>query len=118
MDFSTFRTKIRQALNASVRTARIASPLAISIELTAVIVAVLNFLYVIMLSSSFSTWWFDAISLKLGAFIALAGLAELVMRTNPMRMPNFTPMTRFNGTFDGLAMVAALVSCVGKFLRD
>lgn len=114
VDFPTFRTRIRQALNASVRTARIASLLAVSIELTAVIVAVVNFLYVILLTSSFRTWWFDVIELPLGSAITLAGLAELVMRTNPMRMPNFTPMTRFNATFDGLAMLAALISSVGE----
>jgi hypothetical protein len=51
VDYSTFRTKIRQALNASIRTARIASPLAMSVELTAVVVAVVNFIYVILFTS-------------------------------------------------------------------
>ena len=77
VDFPTFRTKIRQALNASIRTARIASPLAMSIELTAVVVAVVNFVYVILLTSSFSTWWFDAIELELGA-AAMAALTFLI----------------------------------------
>lgn len=113
VDFPTFRTKIRQALNASIRTARIASPLAMSIELTAVVVAVVNFIYVILLTSSFSTWWFDTIELQLGAAITVAGLVELILRTNPFRVHNFTPMTRFNAAFDGLAMLAALISSVG-----
>ena len=111
VDFLTFRTKIRQALNASIRTARIASPLSMSVELTAVVVAVVNFVYVILFTSDAP--WFDAMELQLGGIITVAGLAELLMRTNPLRVPNFTPMTRFNATFDGLAMVAAGISCIG-----
>ena len=73
------------ALNASIRTARIASPLSMSIELTAVVVAVVNFIYVILLTSDFSAPWFDGIDLELGATITVAGLAELLMRTNPLQ---------------------------------
>jgi hypothetical protein len=113
VDYSTFRTKIRQALNASIRTARIASPLAMSVELTAVVVAVVNFVYVILFTSD--AQWFDTVELELGAVITVAGLAELLMRTNPLRVPNFTPMTRFNAAFDGLAMIAAVTSCIGTY---
>lgn len=87
-----------------------------AIELTAVIVAVLNFIYVILLTSSFSQRWFNAIEFELGSVITIAGLAELIMRTNPLRVHNFTPMTRFNATFDGLAMMGALISCIGIVL--
>ena len=113
VDYPTFRSKIKQALNASIRTTRIASPLALSIELTAVIVAMVNFVYVILLTSSFNAGWFVAIELQLGALITIVGVAELLLRTNPLRVQNFTPMTRFNGTFDGLAILAALTSCFG-----
>lgn len=113
MDFSTFRAKIRQALNASIRTARVASPLSMSIELAAVVVALVNFLYVIMLTSSFSEKWFDESELEIGAVITIAGLVELVMRANPLNVPNFTPMTRFNPVFDGLAILAASISSFG-----
>ncbi|CAB9517978.1 Two pore calcium channel protein [Seminavis robusta] len=113
VDYSTFRTKIRQALSARIRTVRIASPLAVSIELLAVVVAGVNFVYVILLTSDFSAQWFDAIELELGAVITVAGLAELLMRANPLRLPNFTPLKRFNSAFDGLAIVAGLISSVG-----
>ena len=116
VDYPTFRSKIKQALNASIRTSRIASPLAMSIELMAVVVAMVNFVYVILLTSSFNAGWFVAIELELGALISIVGVAELLMRTNPLRVQNFTPMTRFNGTFDGLAILAALTSCAGTFL--
>lgn len=116
VDYPTFRSKIKQALNASIRTTRIASPLALSIEFTAVIVAMVNFVYVILLTSSFNAGWFVVIELQLGALITIVGVAELLMRTNPLRVQNFTPMTRFNGTFDGLAILAALTSCFGMLL--
>jgi len=113
VDYPTFRSKMKQALNASIRTSRVPSSLAMSIELTAVVAALVNFLYVILLSSSFNAKWFTAIQLQLGALITLLGVTELIMRTNPLRVQNFTPMTRFNGTFDGLAILAAVISCVG-----
>jgi len=113
VDYPTFRSKMKQALNASIRTSRVPSSLAMSIELTAVVAAMVNFLYVILLSSSFNAKWFTAIQLQLGALITLLGVTELIMRTNPLRVQNFTPMTRFNGTFDGLAILAAVISCVG-----
>lgn len=114
LDYATFRTKIRQALNASIRTARIASPLSMSIELTAVVVAITNFFYVILLTSSFSG--FDMYQLQIGSVITIAGVVELIMRTNPLHVQNFTPMTRFDTAFDGLAMVAATISCSGRFI--
>lgn len=80
------------------------------------VVAVVNFVYVILLSSDFSAAWFDVIEVTAGFAITLLGLFELVIRFNPLRIPNFAPITRLNATFDGLALVGALVSCVGKCL--
>lgn len=114
IDYPTFRTKIRQALNASIRTARAASNFAMAVELVAVLVAIVNFFYVILLTSEFEAGWFDAITVLAGAVITLLGLFELVVRFNPLRIPNFTPITRLNVTFDGLALVAGIISSVGK----
>jgi hypothetical protein len=116
IDLATFRTKIRQALNASIRTARSASPLALTVELAAVVVAIVNFLYVILVSSRFSVDWFDSIQIEIGAFITLVGASELLIRFNPMRIPDFTPLTRLNPTFDGLALIAAVLSMIGIVL--
>ena len=114
IDFPTFRNKIRQALNASIRTARSTTSFAMGVELIAVLVAVVNFLYVILLTSNFQADWFDAVAISAGSAITLLGLLELVIRFNPLRVPNFAPITRLNGTFDGLALLAALVSCAGE----
>lgn len=113
VDYVTFRTKIRQALNSSIRTTRNASNLAMSVELIAVAVAIMNFVYVILLSSSFNEDWFVAFQVEAGSFITLVAAFELLIRFNPLQIPGFTPLTRFNATFDGSALVAALISCIG-----
>jgi hypothetical protein len=115
IDYPTFRTKIRQALNASIRTARSTSSFAMRVELIAVLVAVLNFIYVILFTSEFQADWFDAVTVSTGSAITLLGLLELVIRFNPLRIPNFTPITRLNATFDGIALIASFVSCIGRF---
>jgi two pore calcium channel protein len=111
--YDAFRTKIRQALNASIRTARAATNLAMGVELIAVLVAVSNFLYVILVTAEWDQPWFDSIEAILGSIITLLGLLELVVRFNPLRVQNFAPITRLNFFFDGLALVAAVVSFVG-----
>lgn len=78
-------------------------------------VAVSNFIYVILLTSSFQAKWFDWMTLPGGMIITLLGLLELIVRFNPLR--NVTPITRLEGTFDGLALVAALVSIVGTLTQ-
>eukprot|EP00980_Cylindrotheca_fusiformis_P007439 scaffold1533_cov98-Cylindrotheca_fusiformis.AAC.3 len=113
IDFSTFRTNIRQALNASVRTSSSASTFAMGVELIAVFVAITNFVYVILLTSEFDFDWFDSAAVSCGSAITLLGLLELVIRFNPLRIPNFAPLTRLNVTFDGIALVGAVVSLSG-----
>jgi hypothetical protein len=113
VNYPTFRTKIRQALNASIRTARNASTLAMCIELVAVAVAVVNFCYVILVSSAFNHEWFNSAQERVGVVITLVAGFEVAIRFNPLRIPDFTPLTRLNATFDGLALAAALVSSIG-----
>jgi Ion transport protein len=113
VDYPSFRTKIRQALNASIRTARSATSFAMAVELIAVIVAVSNFIYVILVSSEWDAAWFENIEVVLGSVITILGLLELLIRFNPLRFQHFTPITRLNVFFDGLALVAAVLSCVG-----
>jgi hypothetical protein len=116
IDYSTFRTKIRLALNASIRTASSVSTFAMGIELIAVIVAISNFVYVILLTSEFDVAWFDSAAVLCGSAITLLGLLELVIRFNPLGIPNFAPLTRLNMTFDGLALIGVLVSLIGMCL--
>lgn len=116
IDYPMFRTKIRQALNASIRTARIATKLAVAMELVAVFLAISNFIYVIMVSSAFTAFWFDSSQEAIGGALTLIAIAELLVRFNPLKIADFTPLTRLNTIFDGLALIAAFISCVGLFM--
>jgi Ion transport protein len=116
VDYTTFRTKIRQALNASIRTVRNASKLAMSVELIAAFVAITNFIYVILVSTEANADWFAAIQVELGCFITLIAAFELTVRFNPLRIPDLTPLTRLNSLFDGSALVAAFISAYGIIL--
>jgi hypothetical protein len=117
MDYPTFRQKIRQALNASIRTPRTATRTALAAELLAVIVAVTNFVYVLMVSSRFEEPWLDDHNQAIiGSIISVVASTELLIRFNPFRIADFTPLTRLNPTFDGLALTAAIISSIGMFL--
>jgi len=112
-DYPTFRTKIRRALNSSVRTARTATPLSMGIELIAVFVAATNFIYVT--GKTFygeKESWFIPYG-YIGFVISLLGMLELTIRFNPLKISNFAPITRLDVFFDGMALIAALVSCFG-----
>jgi hypothetical protein len=113
IDYPSFRTKIRQALNASIRSTRTASIFSVIVELVASFVGVSNCLYVILLSSSLSMEWFDAIIFPVGCVITALGAFELVARLGHVRIFQFTPISRLNTTFDGLAAVAAVISILG-----
>jgi len=117
-DLSVFfrQTKIRQALNASIRTARTASTLTMGVELLAVIVAVVNFVYVVLVSASFNNEGFNDMQEPIGCAFTVVAALELVVRFNPLRINDFTPLTRLNTTFDGLALAAALISSIGILL--
>jgi hypothetical protein len=113
IDYPTFRAKIRAALNASIRTSRASTNFAMGVELIAMVVALLNFIYVFAVTSEWTSVWFDNCQVVLGAALTLLGLFELTVRCNPLRFQHFAPITRLNPFFDGLALAAALVSCVG-----
>ncbi|MGK3737331.1 MAG: hypothetical protein ACI8RD_001115 [Bacillariaceae sp.] len=115
IDYPTFRNKIRRALNSSVRTARTATPLAMGVEFLAVIIAGANFVYATAVIGRTSSEQFFEFHHQyyFGIGITLLALSEVVIRINPLKIQNFSPITRLNVFFDGLALIAALVSCVG-----
>lgn len=115
IDYPSFRTKIRQALNASIRSTRTASTFSVICELVASIVAVLNCIYVITFSSVFDPMWFEKITFPAGCIITVLGAFELLARLGHVKLFSFTPITRLNATFDGLAALAAIISFYGIF---
>lgn len=99
IDYSTFRTKIRRALNASIRSTPSDSSFAFSIEFLAGFVAVANFAYVMLLTSILEAKWFNGITFPLGCAITFLALAELLIRVNPFKfLPDYNPITRLNGS--------------------
>jgi hypothetical protein len=113
IDYPTFRKKIRRALNSSVRTARTATPLAMGVEFIAVFVAASNFLYVTGKTFDGGQEYWIVSYEYVGFVISLLGLLELTVRFNPLKVPNFAPITRLDVFFDGMALIAAFVSCYG-----
>lgn len=113
IDYPSYRTKIRASLNASIRTSRASTNFAMGVELIAVVVAVLNFVYVLAVTSEWNATWFDSCQILLGAVLTLLGLLELTVRFNPLKFQHFAPITRLDPFFDGSALTAALISCVG-----
>lgn len=115
IDYPSFRTKIRQALNASVRSTRTSSTFSVIVELVASLVAVLNCLYVVLYSSVFETHWWDQVTFPVGCILTVLGAFELLARLGHVKLFHFTPITRLNSTFDGLAALAAIISFQGIF---
>jgi len=113
IDYPAFRNKIRRALNSSVRTARTATPLAMCVEFIAVFVAATNFIYVTAKNlDRGKDFWVISYG-YVGFVISFLGLLELTIRFNPLKIPNFAPITRLDVFFDGMALIAAFVSCYG-----
>lgn len=113
LDFSTFRIRIRQALNASIRNARITSRFGVLLELWGITVAIVNFVYVVLVTSVFNWGWFSSNQQTIGTVVTIAATLETLARLNPTKILPFSPISRLNPTFDGLASVAAAVSLFG-----
>ena len=112
LDYSTFRTSMREALGLTVRSARSTSLFTSAVEMLSVLVTGINFLFVILLTSNFQSFWFDATTVGVGTLITFFCLLELGMRCNICTM-TYYPMTRLNAVFDGFAAIGALLSCFG-----
>ena len=111
LDYATFRTHIREALNASIRVSKQHSVVGAYAEKLSMFVAGANFVYVIITSQLSQT--FDMGDFLFGSLITIFSLIELGIRFNPMKA-RYNPLARFNPMFDGLALVGVLVSCNGK----
>lgn len=119
IDYNTFRTTVPQALSATVRSAPSRPNLySYIIESVGAVVAISNFVFVILLSSQGQATWFDGITLPVGFTITMLGFMELLARTNPCVPFRFTPTTKLNFIFDGLAALAVAVSCWGILRRE
>lgn len=112
MGYSTFRSKLSDALNSSIRSARKTSIVESGIEMLSVIVTMVNFLFVTLLTSRYQAEWFNASMVTIGSLITICCMAELAMRFNICTL-TYYPMTRLNAVFDTFAAIGAFVSCYG-----
>ena len=119
LNYHDFRTTMPQALSATIRSAP-ARPNIFShiVEITGVVMAISNFIYVIFVTSQHQVHWLNKITFPAGFAITLLGFLELVARTTPCFRIRFTPTTKLSFVFDGLASLAALVSFSGMIRRD
>ena len=112
-DYPAFRTAIRDALGASIRTSTNVSYFGNILEILSAFVAFANFLFVTMLtSSSFQAGWLVNIVLTLGSLITLFGIVELGMRGNLWSTTHYHS-TKLNVVFDGFAAIGAIISFYG-----
>lgn len=115
IDYPSFRMRIRKALNTSIRSTPSRNTFAYLLEIIAALVGIINFFYVIFWSSLYDMMWSDSVSYPAGVTITFLGIFEVAARINPFHFFDFVPITRPNATFDGLACIAALVSCWSMF---
>jgi hypothetical protein len=115
LDFSDFRVRMRQALNSSIRETRSHTTLGLTVEILAVVVAVLNFLYVILLTSNFQRAWFVKSEFFMGSCITLLALLEAFIRYNPLKASyRINSISRLNAILDGIGAFGACLSLFGK----
>eukprot|EP00934_Nitzschia_sp_Nitz4_P006559 Nitzschia sp. Nitz4//scaffold69_size99277//14106//17060//NITZ4_004620-RA/size99277-augustus-gene-0.9-mRNA-1//-1//CDS//3329556676//6549//frame0 len=112
INYDDFRTLVPNVLNISVRTARHVSLFARGVEMLSLLVTVINFLFVIMLTSQFRARWFKSSVVVAGSLITFFSIMELGMRCDITKMTYF-PMTRLSGFFDSFAAIGAVVSFYG-----
>jgi hypothetical protein len=106
---------MRQALNSSIRVTRSHTALGLAVEILSVVVAILNFVYVILLTSNFQGGWFLNSEFFMGSCITFLALLEALIRYNPLKASyRIYPMSRLNAILDGMGAIGALVSLFGK----
>ena len=118
VDYNTFRLKIPKALNMSVRSRRPENNLSRLLELFGAFVALINLVYVVLVSSIFHTWWWKASVIPIGFVITFLCMIELIVRLVVVKILRTAAVSsgKPNITFDGLAIVAAVTSMAGLAL--
>ncbi|KAL3934611.1 MAG: hypothetical protein SGARI_003317, partial [Bacillariaceae sp.] len=118
MDFLHFRGRIRQALTSSIRIARNShTALGLGVEIFSVITAVVNFLYVILVTSNLQSQWFLHSEFVMGSFITICAVLEALLRYNPLKFAyRINPMSRLNAILDGTGAVGSFLSLLGILL--
>lgn len=113
-NYPAFRTGIRDALDASVRTSTKIASFGKLLEVLSVSVAFANFLFVTLLtSSSVQAGSLSDNALVIGSLISLLGIVELGMRGSILWTTTYHNLTKLDVIFHSFAAIGALISCYG-----
>lgn len=115
IEYDVFRRRIRDALGCSVRATRTPTTVGLAVEAFSIVVTVLNFIYVILLTSTFrSRNNVETREAIVGSIITFLALLEVSIRYNPLNVTCWVnPITRLNAVLDGTALFGGLVSLFG-----
>lgn len=119
MHFPDFRQRIQQVIHASIRTAPTRTIFSISVEGLTTFVAVANVIFVLLFSSSSTSWksseslGFETTRLLLGYTLTSLGLLDLLIRVDMFQCFNFIPLTKVKPFFDSMAALAVITSFLG-----
>ena len=118
LDYDEFRKRIQQALSSSIRNTRRHSTLGMIVEISSVIVAAFNFLFVMIYASQSQSNNMSAKSeFIIGSLITLLTLLEMSIRYNPWQHSNrINSINRLNAVLDGMGCIGSIVSSFGKYL--
>lgn len=109
VQYDLFRTRVRDAMNVSVRVATNPTIYNSAIQKLAAFVTFSNFVYVVLFTSTVGEWN-THLATVVGTIITIIGLVEIALRLSPW---SYFPWTKQNVLFDGLAVVGSIVSFYG-----
>jgi hypothetical protein len=115
MEYEVFRRRIRDALGCSIRATRTPTTVGLAVETFSVVVVVLNFIYVILLTSSiYDANWIQESEVIVASLITCLALLEVSIRYNPLNVTcHANPISRLNTVLDGTALLGGLLSFFG-----
>jgi len=113
LSYNTFRIRVPQALQISLRSPYARSAFVALVEQFSVAVALINIVFVVLVSSAFDSSWLEAYMLPVGGVITLLSLSELVLRLNPWKLFSGMPKARWSPTFDVISILSVLISLIG-----
>jgi len=117
LSYNTFRIRVPQALQISLRSSYERDAFVGIIEKFSMSVAILNCLFVVLLSSSLKTSWLEMNIYFIGSIITAMSFSEITMRLNPWKIFNKLPKARLSPTFDVLSIISVLISGMGLLIH-
>ena len=113
VDFDSFREKVPLVLNMSLRHSPSDGSLAILYKCYSTFVAVANMSFVVLLASEMKTFWLDKYRYGVSSVLLVLCMIETLFRSSFCYGVLGFRIARMNRAFDGIAVIAAVISCYG-----